>query len=161
MPASACRRKPMICSSLYFLVLMSIILRVGGLFGKMSGEVCGGQVILLQPLIAISNKASSAARSDSPNHCCKQWMRSIISRSKGGRPVLATGAHTAINATSSAHGITCPISSGSTSLQVRRVLRFRPRPLLFHASIVWQTCLPIHRDSCRVLNMISRLTGPN
>lgn len=43
-PASTCRRKPMICSSLYLLVLMSIILRVDGLLGKMTGTVYGGQV---------------------------------------------------------------------------------------------------------------------
>ena len=34
----------MICSSLNLLVLMSIILRVDGLLGKMAGTVYGGQV---------------------------------------------------------------------------------------------------------------------
>jgi hypothetical protein len=34
----------MICSSLYLLVLMSIILQCDGLLGKMSGTVYGGQV---------------------------------------------------------------------------------------------------------------------
>ena len=34
----------MICSSLYLLVLMSIILQVDGLLGKMTGTVYGGQV---------------------------------------------------------------------------------------------------------------------
>ena len=71
-----------------------------------------------------------------------------------GRQVLAAGSYAAINATSSAHGIACLISSISTSLRVRRVLRFRPGPLLFYASIVWQTCLSNHCGSCRVLNMI-------
>jgi len=77
-----------------------------------------------------------STRSDSPNHCCKQWMRSIICRSNGGRPVLAKGACPAISVTSSTYGITNDISSSSTSLRVRRVLNFRPRsccfmPLLF------------------------------
>jgi hypothetical protein len=44
MPASAWRRKPMICSSLYLLVLMSIILRVDGLLGNMNGTVYREQV---------------------------------------------------------------------------------------------------------------------
>jgi hypothetical protein len=35
----------MICSSLYLLVLMSIILQCDGLLGKMSGTVYGGQVM--------------------------------------------------------------------------------------------------------------------
>jgi hypothetical protein len=34
----------MICSSLNLLVLMSIILQVDGLLGKMTGTVYGGQV---------------------------------------------------------------------------------------------------------------------
>ena len=34
----------MICSSRYLLVLMSIILEVDGLLGKMTGTVYGGQV---------------------------------------------------------------------------------------------------------------------
>ena len=36
----------MICSSLYLLVLMSIILQVDELLGKMTGTVYGGQVKL-------------------------------------------------------------------------------------------------------------------
>jgi hypothetical protein len=44
MPASACLKNPMICSSLYLLVLMSIILHGDGLLGKMIGTVYGGQV---------------------------------------------------------------------------------------------------------------------
>jgi hypothetical protein len=44
MPASACRRKPMICSSLNLLVLMPIILRVDGLLGKITGTAYGAQV---------------------------------------------------------------------------------------------------------------------
>jgi hypothetical protein len=35
----------MICYSLNLLVLMSIIVRVDGLLGKMTGKVYGGQVI--------------------------------------------------------------------------------------------------------------------
>ena len=36
----------MICSSLYLLVLISIILQVDGLLGNMTGTVYGGQVTL-------------------------------------------------------------------------------------------------------------------
>ena len=44
MPDSACLKKPMICSSLYLLVLMSIILRIDGLLGKMKATAYGEQV---------------------------------------------------------------------------------------------------------------------
>ena len=40
-------QKPMICSSRYLLVLMSIILEIDGLLGKMTGTVYGGQVTFL------------------------------------------------------------------------------------------------------------------
>ena len=51
MPASASRRKPMICFSLNLLVLMSIILRVDGLFGEMTGTVYGEQVYCRQYIV--------------------------------------------------------------------------------------------------------------
>lgn len=46
-PASACLRNPIICSSLDLLVLISIILRVDGLLGKIDGTVYGGQVTVV------------------------------------------------------------------------------------------------------------------
>lgn len=79
----------------------------------------------------VSNKASSAPRSDSPNHGCRQSMRSIIARSNGGRPVLATGACGAMNASSSLQGMTCAILSSRICLRFRRVLRSRPRSVCF------------------------------
>ena len=45
-PASACLKNPMICSSLYLLGLMSIILKNDGLLGKMTGTVYGEQVLI-------------------------------------------------------------------------------------------------------------------
>jgi len=53
-------------------------------------------------------------------------MRSIVTSSKGGRPVLARGAFSAISDSNSVHGTTRFISSRNTALRVRRVLRFRP-----------------------------------
>ena len=57
----------MICSSRYLLVLMSIILEVDGLHGKMTGTVYGGQVTdtsrtakptRLRPLASPKHRAS-------------------------------------------------------------------------------------------------------
>ena len=45
-PSPARPKKPMICSSLYLLVLMSIILHSYGLFGKIAGTGYEGQVTL-------------------------------------------------------------------------------------------------------------------
>jgi hypothetical protein len=43
-PASACFRKPITCSSVYLLFLMSVILRVDGLHFLYAGTAGGGQV---------------------------------------------------------------------------------------------------------------------
>ena len=69
---------------------------------------------------AVSNKASSMARSLRPTHC---WR---ITSSKGGRPVLARGAFGAISDRNSVYGTTRSISSRNAALRVRRMLRFRP-----------------------------------
>jgi hypothetical protein len=47
----------------------------------------------------------------------------MVSCAKGGRPVLATGGASAINAISSRHDTTSPISSRSTALGVRLVCK--------------------------------------
>ena len=63
--------------------------------------------------------------------------------SKGGRPVLATGAYAAVSATSSTHGITNAISSSSISLRVRRVLSLRPRSCCFFMQMKLAICVPL------------------
>jgi hypothetical protein len=52
--ASTCLRNPMICSSLYLLVLMSVILQVDGLRYLYGGTAGRGQVKVLEALIAES-----------------------------------------------------------------------------------------------------------
>ena len=64
----------MICSSLYLLVLMSIILRVDGLLGNMNGTVYGEQV-----MPASKNRSASS---------CQIQNHSLISQGKKDNRVI-------------------------------------------------------------------------
>ena len=55
----------------------------------------------------------------------------MVSCTKDGRSVLATGEAAVINAMSSHHGTTSSISSKNTALRVRPVLRFSPSSACF------------------------------
>ena len=81
-------------------------------------------------------------------------MRSIVTSSNGGRPVLARRAYGAFSDSNSVHGTTRFISSRNTALRVRRVLTVQAEFLLGHDAIVPVGPRSHHSGLTRVLNTI-------
>lgn len=72
--------------------------------------------------------ASSMARPERLKHCCRTWMRSMVSIANKGRPADLTGLWGPMRATNSRQGTTNPISSRNSRLHVRLVFISNPLP---------------------------------
>ena len=94
-------------------------------------------------------------RSDRPNHCCRQWVLTINSRSNGGRSILATGPCGAMRDNKSLQGMTWFISSSKICLRVRWVLRSSPRFVCFMPLSLQFACFN-RGDWSGVVNMVLR-----